>query len=127
MDDAPIKLEATTPVLVATDVGATSKWYEDHLGFDVSLFPDQPPFAFAILCRDGVEIMIRRCGPKGLRTDGDWNVYIRMTGVQALHERLQDRVAIVEPLSTKEYDCTEFAVEDPNGFRLVFSEKAPSL
>ena len=121
-----IKLEATTPVLVATDVGETAKWYEQVLGFEAALFPDGPPFAFAILCRDGLEIMIRRCGPLGLlRTDGDWNVYLRVTGIHALHERLHGRVRIVEPLHTKNYGCIEFAIEDPNGFRLVFSEKAP--
>ena len=121
-----IKLEATAPVLVSMDVGATAKWYEEFLGFEAALFPDQPPFAFAILCRDGVEIMIRRCGPAGLlRTDGDWNVYIRMTGVHALYDKLHGRTPIVEPLHTKNYGCIEFAIEDPNRFRLVFSEKAP--
>ena len=121
-----IKLEAAAPVLVAMDVGATAKWYEEHLGFEAALFPDQPPFAFAILCRDDVEIMIRRCGPEGLlRPDGDWNVYVRMTGVNALYDRLVSRVRVVEHLHTKNYGCIEFAIEDPNGFRLVFSEKAP--
>ena len=121
-----IKLEATAPVLVSIDVGETAKWYEKFLGFEAALFPDRPPFSFAILCRDGVEIMIRRCGPTGLqRTDGDWNVYVRMTGVHALYGKVHGRVRVVEPLHTKSYGCIEFAIEDPSGFRLVFSEKAP--
>jgi hypothetical protein len=57
-DAMTIKLEAAAPVLVAMDVGATAEWYEEHLEFQAALFPDQPPFAFAILCRDDVEIMI---------------------------------------------------------------------
>lgn len=70
--------------------------------------------------------MLRRCGPAGLlRTDGDWNVYLRMTGVHALYDRLQGRVRVVEPPHTKSYGCIEFAIEDPNGSRLVSSEKAP--
>lgn len=121
------RFEATTPVLVARDVGATAKWYEEHLGFEAALFPDRPPFAFAILCKDGVEIMIQRCGPGGARRpDGDWHVYVRVAGVHELHDRLRGRVPIVEPLRTKNYGCIEFAVEDPNGFRLVLSERAPS-
>jgi hypothetical protein len=65
-------------------------------------------------------------GPEGLlRSDGDWNVYVRMTGVNALYDRLFSRVRVVEHLHTKNYGCIEFAIEDPNGFRLVFSEKAP--
>jgi hypothetical protein len=121
----PIKFSATAPVLVASDVGATAEWYRSVLGFQASLFPDHPPFAFAILCRDDVEIMIRRCGPSGpQRPDGDWNVYIRMTGIHELHAQFRGSASIVEPLQTKEYGCVELTVEDPNGFRLVFSEEA---
>jgi hypothetical protein len=42
-----------------------------------------------------------------------------------IHDRLLSRVRVVEHLHTKNYGCIEFAVQDPNGFRLVFSEKAP--
>lgn len=122
----PVQLKATAPVLVAEDVGAAAQWYEEKLGFKADLFPDQPPFAFAILCRDGVEIMIRRCGPGGMRRpDSDWHVYVRMAGVQDLHDELRSQVPIVEPIRTTEYGCIEFAIEDPNGFRIVFSETAP--
>ena len=121
-----VSFKATSPVLVAADVGATARWYEENLGFDAVTFPERPPFAFAILCRDGLEIMIRRCGPAGMqRPDGDWNVYIRIAGVHALYDQLQGRVPIVEPLKTKNYGCIEFTIEDPNGFRLVFSEEPP--
>jgi catechol 2,3-dioxygenase-like lactoylglutathione lyase family enzyme len=123
----PIKLSAAAPVLVASDVGATAEWYRSVLGFQASLFPDRPPFAFAILCRDDVEIMLRRCGPGGAqRPDGDWNVYIRMAGVRELHAELGRSGSIVEPLETKGHGCIEFAVEDPNGFRVVFSEEVPA-
>jgi hypothetical protein len=71
--------------------------------------------------------MIRRCGPNGPhRPDGDWNVYIRMTGLHELHAAIAGSVSIVEPLQTKDYGCVEFTVEDPNGFRLVFSQEAPA-
>ena len=48
-----------------------------------------------------------------------------MTAVNALYDRLISRVRVVEHLHTKNYGCIEFAIEDPNGFRLAFSEKAP--
>jgi hypothetical protein len=121
----PIELKATAPVLVAHDVGATATWYQALLGFKASLFPEQPPFAFAILCRDSIEIMVRRCGNAGpARLDGDWNVYVRTTGVRELLGSLQNRVAIAEPLRLAAYGCVEFAIDDPNGYRLVFSEES---
>ena len=116
-----MRLLATAPVLAAPDVGATARWYAEHLGFRADLFPDRPPHSFAILNRDDVELMLRRCRP-AVRTENDWDVYVRMEGVQGFHESLRGRVPIVEPLTTKEYGCLEFAVEDPNGFRLVFSQ-----
>jgi hypothetical protein len=118
-----IQLLATAPVLVTSDVGATARWYESVLGFKATLFPEQPPYAFAILDRDAIEIMIRRCGPSGAqRPDGDWNVYIRMHGVRELHAELDGKAPIVEPLEAKGHGCVEFTVEDLNGYRLVFSE-----
>ena len=116
-----MRLLATAPVLAAPDVGATASWYAEHLGFRPDLFPRTPPHSFAILNRDGVEIMLRRCRPAG-RTENDWDVYVRMEGVDAFHQSLLGRTPIVEALTTKDYACREFAVEDPNGFRLVFSE-----
>jgi hypothetical protein len=120
----PVHLAAAAMVLVSPDVGATAKWYEDNLQFDAALFPERAPFEFAILCRDGVEIMIQRWNAARLaRPAGDWHVYVRTTGVRELHEQLLGRVPIVDPLRTKLYGSTEFVVEDPNGFRLVFSEE----
>jgi len=119
-----VRLEATAPVLVSPDVGATARWYEDNLGFKAAMFPDLAPFEFAILCRDGIEIMIQRCGPdRPTQSAGDWHVYVRTTGIRELHEQLRGRVPIVEPLRTKPYGSIEFVVEDPNGFRLVFSQE----
>jgi len=121
----PIELKATAPVLVAHDVGATAEWYKTFLGFEVALFPEHPPFSFAILCRDSVEIMIRRCGKDGPpRLDGDWNVYVRTSGVQELLNSLQNLLPITEPLRKAAYGCIEFAIDDPNGYRLVFSEES---
>jgi hypothetical protein len=36
-------------------VGATAKWYEDHLRFKAGLFPDRAPFELATLRRDRLE------------------------------------------------------------------------
>ena len=117
-----VKLIATAPVLAAPDVAATASWYAERLGFQPDPFPDVPPYSFAILNRDGVEIMLRRCRP-AFRIENDWDVYVRMEGVAEFFESLRGRVPIVQPLTKKEYGCLEFAVEDPNGFRLVFSQK----
>ena len=115
------KLISAAPVLSATDVGKTAAWYRDTLGFRTSLFPDGPPHSFCILCRDGVELMLRH-DTAPARAERDWDVYLRMEGVDSLHDELAARTAIVEPLRDKPYRCREFAIEDPDGHRIVFGE-----
>jgi uncharacterized glyoxalase superfamily protein PhnB len=47
-----------------------------------------------------------------------------MTGVAAFYRELVDagRVALAEPLARRPYGDTEFAIRDPDGHLLVFSE-----
>lgn len=110
---------SVAPVIACTDVGTTAAWYAETFGFEVHLHGDGPRYAFAILCRDGVELMLR-CAEASLAS-GDWDAYVRVEDAGALHEHAKRRGAsIVEPLRRKEYGQLEFAIQDPNGLRLVF-------
>ena len=127
---AAARLRCTTPVFLVADIAATLAWYRRHLQFDGKAFPDAPPHAFAVLTRDGIEIMLQqRAGyvkPDlyATRDGGVWDVYVRMTGVAALFDAVsQDHgVTVVEPLRSQWYGDTEFVVTDCNGYVLVFSE-----
>ena len=116
------------PTFVVSDVGATSKWYVAELGFECSHFPDNPPYAYASLRRDRVELMLLRLEGyqkpdlSKLRPEGLWDAYIRMNGVVEFYESLQDRPFIRMKLKRQAYGDTEFEVTDPNGYVLVFSE-----
>jgi hypothetical protein len=110
------------------DVGETSSWYQNELGFQCSHFPQNPPYEYASLWRDGVELMLLRLeGYKKpdmakLRPNGCWDAYIRMTGVQDFYELLKDRQFIRMHITKQSYGDSEFEVIDPNGYILVFSE-----
>jgi hypothetical protein len=53
-----------------------------------------------------------------------WHVYIRMEGVLALYDAVQRQpdVVVLEPIKRQPYGDTEFVVQDPNGYVLIFSE-----
>ena len=51
------RLCSSAPCFPVADVGATVRWYEEHLGFRSYPFPKTEPYAFASLVRDEVEIM----------------------------------------------------------------------
>jgi uncharacterized glyoxalase superfamily protein PhnB len=122
------RLSKVAPVFVVADVSATINWYETELGFVSFCFPPSPPHAFAIACRNGVEIMFQRLEGYekpdlyARRSGGVWNAYIRMEGVKEFYESIKDRVEIKMPLRKQPYGDWEFEVKDPNGYLLVFSE-----
>jgi uncharacterized glyoxalase superfamily protein PhnB len=118
-------IAATFPV---GDIESTIRWYESELGFTAYPFPQTPPYVFAIVSRDTVEIMFQRVAGYQKpdlyhqRAGGVWDAYIRMEGVKQFYESLKDKVEIVLPLRQQPYGDWEFEVKDPNGYILVFSE-----
>jgi len=123
-----IKLNQAAPTFLVADVEATTEWYQKQLGFECSHFPDDPPYVYASMWRDGVELMLLRIegyqkpDVSKLRPSGCWDAYIRMSGVQAFYELLKDQPFIRMPLTKQRYGDSEFEVIDPNGYILVFSE-----
>jgi len=122
------KFSQIAPTFPVVDVGATIRWYETELGFTSHPFPKKPPYVFAIVCRDTVEIMFQRIDDYQkpdlyrLRSGGMWDAYIRMEGVKDFYEAIKARVEIKLPLRKQPYGDWEFEVKDPNGYILVFSE-----
>jgi hypothetical protein len=120
---------AVNPCFGVGDIGETMDWYQRNLGFTADPFPQRPPFVFCILQRDEIEIMLQRIDgyqkPElyHLRPGGVWDAYIRVAGVKNLYEAVRNKVDIVQHLHQQPYGLTEFEVNDPNGYVLVFSEE----
>lgn len=118
-------LAATFPV---ADIESTIRWYQEKLGFTADPFPENPPYVFAIVSRDRVEIFFQRVlgyeKPEvySRRPGGVWDAYIRMIGVKEFYEAVKEEVEIITPLREQPYGNWEFEVKDPNGYVLVFSE-----
>lgn len=123
-------LNTVAPCLAVADVGDTIRWYEEKLEFKGDPFPEVEPYVFAILRRDGVEIMLQRLAGYekpdfyAQRNGGVWDVYVRVSGVRGYYEAVREKVEIVKPLRRQPYGAWEFEVKDRNGYILVFSETA---
>lgn len=121
-------LYAAAPCFAVADVGATVRWYEEKLGFTSDPFPENEPYVFAILFRDGVEIMLQRIEGYtkpdlyARRGGGVWDAYLRVVGVKEFYESVRELVTPIQPLRQQPYGAWEFEVKDPNGYVLVFSE-----
>ena len=98
------RLTSSTPCFPVADVGETIRWYEQTLGFEGSPFPKTEPYAFGILGRDQIEIMLQRVDgyqkPNlyNERGGGVWDAYIRMKGVKEFYKSINDKVEILRPL-----------------------------
>jgi catechol 2,3-dioxygenase-like lactoylglutathione lyase family enzyme len=116
------------PVFRAASVARSARWYADALGFSVDAVgpPDDP--VFAILRRDGVELMLQKVIPgvgeprSATRAGGGWDAYIRVNDAEAARQAVVSRIPEVDPIETQVYGCREFVVIDPDGHVIVFGE-----
>jgi uncharacterized glyoxalase superfamily protein PhnB len=129
-------LKKLTPNLMVEDVGRTLDFYRDVLGFQVltTVPPDQPPFNWGMVSRDGVELMFQVRASLGADIPAlasapigaSQTFYIEVEDIDALYAAIKGRVEIVQDMHTTFYDTREFAFRDVNGYILAFSEAASS-
>ena len=92
-----MKLFKAAPTFPVADVDSTIRWYETKFGFTSYPFPKNPPYVFASVCRDQVEIMFQRVDGYQKpdlyhrRSGGVWDAYIRMESVK---DAIQNRPAV---------------------------------
>ena len=122
------------PVLQVADVAASIDWYASALGFRADPFPQKPPYSFAILRRDEVEIMLQRApGPTAptpavspLPRAG-WAIYLRLDGggLIAFADAVRRQTPVLRGPERLFYGQVEFEVADPDGYRICIGEPLP--
>jgi catechol 2,3-dioxygenase-like lactoylglutathione lyase family enzyme len=121
-----------TPNLLVSNIDRSTAFYRDVLGFAVKqTVPDQAPFVFVWLERDGVPLFLN--DPKAVEKDidhvsarpfgGSATMFFVVTDVDGYHAAVAPRAKVVMPLKTQFYGMREFAVEDPDGHILTFAER----
>lgn len=113
------------PVLPASDVAASLRWWIECCGFEET-FRDATPPTYAGIRRGEAFIHLAGVGdPVLARTLGDQTmVRLNVRGVEALHAEYQRRGGRVHPngpLQRKPWG-TEFGAIDPNGVCVTFAE-----
>jgi hypothetical protein len=118
----------SVPVLRVREVGATIAWYRRYLGFSAEPFPERAPHEFAIIERDGVQLLVRRVEGSGRpRIDHHtgWDLYLWADGVDfaRLEASLSDP-EIVRPRTPMGSSMVELEVRDPDGYVLCIGGPA---
>lgn len=117
------RLTGVTPRLPVADLARTVAFYTRVLGFRVSvLWPDGRP-TFAILDRDEVSLgFFATDAHRGRVTIGTADLYLGADDVRALHAAIRDEVTVEWGPNVYFYGRREFAVRDPDGYLLIFTE-----
>jgi uncharacterized glyoxalase superfamily protein PhnB len=127
-----ITFTSVTPNLLVQNVERSTAFYTNVLGFHIKqTVPEQAPFVFVWLERDGVPVFVN--DPKAVEDDlpasahripgGTATLYFVITGIDAFHAQVQSQAKVVMPLKTQFYGMREFAIEDPDGHLLTFAER----
>ena len=126
-------LKKLTPNIMVEDVNRTTTFYKEILGFELlASVPEEGQFAWAMMKRDGVEMMFQARvsleeeipALKQREIGGALTFYIEVEDVKGLYTRLKESVTIVQDMHTTFYGAQEFAIQDCNGLILSFAETA---
>jgi len=126
------QVQKLTPNLLVASVENSLAFYEGVLGFARgTTVPEQSPFVFAAVASGPVEIFfndratVTKESPAmgSLAIGGGNTMFIELTGIDAFHDHIKDRVKVLMPLVTQWYGMREFAIADPDGYVITFAEK----
>jgi catechol 2,3-dioxygenase-like lactoylglutathione lyase family enzyme len=129
-----IRFEAAVPQFTVPDVVRTAEYYRDVLGFEIAGYWDgeragfetDPAPVFGIVQRDRIQMFFNRVDAGSIRTDrarGGYDVYLRVSGLDALVAELRARGAdIMDGPEDRIYGQRELVVRDCNGLVLAFGE-----
>jgi catechol 2,3-dioxygenase-like lactoylglutathione lyase family enzyme len=125
----PAQLGFIAPFFIVRDVMPSIAFYKDRLGFEVMfLGPDDGPYFFAMLKRDGVRLMLKAITPEVQPTPNPsrhqwarWDAYVYTPDPDALAEEFTSRgVSFREPLGINSDQLRGFEVMDADGYVLYF-------
>lgn len=135
-----MKFSDVTPNLVVVSVERSLAFYRDVLGFSlVTTVPDAAPFAFAWMKRDTVSVFLNSVesvreehAELGARPiGGTATLFITLEaattaeGVDAMCAAIGSRARLIMPLKDQFYGMREFAIEDPDGYVIMFAQQLP--
>lgn len=127
-------MKEITANLMVDDVDATLLWYKTVLGAEmVAVVPyiaDDTRLQWALIRLGQAQLMFQLRASledelpilAGKKLGGSFSLYIKTEAVSSLHDVLQGKVEILEPLHETFYGAHEFAIKDCNGYVLVFAE-----
>jgi uncharacterized glyoxalase superfamily protein PhnB len=119
-----MQAKKVVPMIHVPDVRATVEWYRS-IGFEVMYTHDDggEGLSFAGVRFGTGEVMFNWDGRPSSEHRREVDLYVYTDGVDALYERLKDRVEVFEGLHDTFYGMREFIIRDINRFWITFGQE----
>lgn len=116
-------LQKVVPMIHVPDVRAAVNWYQG-IGFKVdnTYSDDGGGLSFAILSFGTSQVMFNQGGRSSTEHRREVDLYLYIENVDALYERLKDRVEVVERPHDTFYGMRELIIRDLNRFWITFGQ-----
>ena len=116
-----MKLLDVHPRLPVSDLNRTADFYSEHFGFSCSFWPEEPP-TFVILEKNDVNIQFYAADAESGEATGNATLSFKTDDATAVHRELEKKMTIEWGPEVYWYGRREFAVRDPDGTLLIFTE-----
>jgi lactoylglutathione lyase len=139
-----MKLTDVVPNLIVADIDRSTAFYREVLGFTtVTTVPDRAPFVFVWLQRGDVSVFLNVVSAVGedipalasRPIGGTAALFITIeadstaSGIDALFSAVTahgGHVPVLMPLKDQFYGMREFAIQDPDGYVVIFAQRIPA-
>ena len=138
-----MELKKLAPNFAVHDIEKTVAFYRDVLGFKLEMavpedksgveqeLTERKKYIYAMMSRDGVEVMFQRTDSigedvpplKGVPIGASVSFYIEVEDINALYREIKPKAGVVKELETVWYGMQEFYIKDCNGYILGFAER----
>ena len=114
--------QKVVPMIHVPDVRATADWYVS-IGFRLVRGNEEDgELNWALLRLGESEVMLNCGGKPSAAFRREFDLYIHTDEIEQVHQRLKDRVEMVEDLHDTFYGMREFIFRDCNRFWITFGQ-----
>ena len=126
-----MKIASLSPNLMVKNVNKSIEFYCNILGFSlIQTVPENGEPDWGMVEKDGLFIMFQKEESikseypelNDLNPGGALTFYIKISNIQKFYEEISTQINISHKMHKTFYGADEFAITDPDGFILVFSD-----
>ena len=128
-----MKITSFSPNLMVKNVNKSIEFYCNILGFSlIQTVPESGEPDWGMVEKDGFFVMfqkeesIKQEYPElsSQHSGGALTFYIKITNIQEFYDKIRSHINVSHEMHKTFYGADEFAITDPDGFILVFSDSS---